>query len=812
KVATIPLPDGKVLRVLGERLKEKARFLSAKAASDKKQEEIVVVRDFPEVFPDDLSGLPPIREIEFQIELTPGATPVAKSPYRLAPLNWRSCRDNSRNSKTKVSFDQVLRLGERRSGYHQLRVHEDDIPKTAFRTLYGHFEFTVMPFGLTNVPAVFMDLMNRVCRPYLDRFVIVFIDDILIYSKTQEEHVELLRHVINGNGIHVDPSKIEAVKNWKTPRTPILKELAFQTLKDKLCNAPILALPDGPKDFVTLEDMLRACVLDFGGSWDVHLPLVEFSYNDSYHSSVRYAPFEALYGRKCCLPIMWAEVREGQLIGPDLVQETTEKISQIKDILKAARDRQKSVVRFEKKVKLASRFVRPFEIIEKVGPMAYRLDFPEELNGVHDTFHVSNLKKCLPDLTLPVPLDEIRVDVKLNFLEEPVEILEREFKKLKRSRIAIVKVRWNSKRGPEFTWEREDQMKLKYPHLFSDIGWVCLPSVVRLLDRMVSFYPVVYLIIGAAWVAYPKFVLRCDTLEDYSIFDFLRDDGAVVEMNNLDTTIQVSPIPTTRIHKDHHIDQVIRDLQSATQTRKMLKNLKEHGFVSTIQQRTNHKDLQNCLFACFLSQEEPKKVIYALKDPSWIEAMQEELLQFKLQEVWTLVDLPNGKRAIGFKWVFRNKKDERGIMIRNKARLVAQGYTQEEGIDYDEIEEEVYVCQPLDLISKTVLLERGYTRLKKALYELLQRLLGLVENLSKYLLDNEVSEVLIAKSTPMETQKPLLKDEDGEEVDVHMYRSMIDSLMYLTSSRPNIMFAVCACARYQVNPKVSQLYAVKKDF
>ncbi|GJX54690.1 putative reverse transcriptase domain-containing protein [Tanacetum coccineum] len=220
---------------------------------------------------------------------------------------------------------------------------------------------------------------------------------------------------------------------------------------------------------------------------------IEFSYNNSYHSSVRCASFEALYGRKCRSPIMWAEVGEGQLIGPELVQETTEKISQIKDRLKAARDRQKSyadkrrkplefsvgdyvllkvspwkgVVRFGKKGKLAPRFVGPFEIIEKVGLVAYRLRLPEELNGVHDTFHVSNLKKCLADPTLQVPLDEIQVDAKLNFVEEPVEILEREFKKLKRSRIAIVKVRWNSKRGPEFTWEREDQMKLKYPHLFS---------------------------------------------------------------------------------------------------------------------------------------------------------------------------------------------------------------------------------------------------------------------------------------------------------------------------------------------------------
>ncbi|GJU96942.1 putative reverse transcriptase domain-containing protein [Tanacetum coccineum] len=218
----------------------------------------------------------------------------------------------------------------------------------------------------------------------------------------------------------------------------------------------------------TLEDMLRACVLDFGGSWDVHLPLVDFLYNNSYHSSVRCAPFEALYGRKCRSPIMLAEVGEGQLKGSELVQETTEKISQIKDRLKVARDRQKSyvdkrrkplefsvgdyvllkvspwkgVVRFGKKGKLAPRFVGSFEIIEKVCFVAYRLDLPEELN----------------------------VDAKLNFMEEPVEILEREFKKLKRGRIAIVKVQWNSKRGPEFTWEREDQMRLKYPHLFSDVN------------------------------------------------------------------------------------------------------------------------------------------------------------------------------------------------------------------------------------------------------------------------------------------------------------------------------------------------------
>ncbi|GJX35768.1 putative reverse transcriptase domain-containing protein [Tanacetum coccineum] len=192
--------------------------------------------------------------------------------------------------------------------------------------------------------------------------------------------------------------------------------------------------------------MLRAYVLDFRGSWDVHLLLVEFSYNNIYHSSVRCAPFEALYGRKCCSPIIWAKVGEGQLIRPELVQETIEKISQIKVRLKAVRDLQKSysdkrrkplefsigdyvllkvspwkgVVRFGKKGKLAPRFVGPFKIIKKVDPVAYRLDLLEELNGVHDTFYVSDLKRYLADPTLQVHLDEIRVDAKLNFVEELV--------------------------------------------------------------------------------------------------------------------------------------------------------------------------------------------------------------------------------------------------------------------------------------------------------------------------------------------------------------------------------------------------------
>ncbi|GKB45029.1 putative reverse transcriptase domain-containing protein [Tanacetum coccineum] len=244
----------------------------------------------------------------------------------------------------------------------------------------------------------------------------------------------------------------------------------------------------------TLEDMLRACVIDFGNGWDNHLPLIEFSYNNSYHTSIKAAPFEALYGRKCRSPVCWAEVGEAQLTRPEIIHETTEKIFKIRDRMQAARDRQKSyadkrrrplefevgdkvmlkvapwkgVVRFGKRGKLNPRYIGPFRIIERIGPVAYRLELPQELSRVHNVFHVCNLKKCLSDDTLVIPLEEIQLDDKLNFVEEPVEIMDREVKQLKRSRIPIVKVRWNARRGPECTWEREDEFKSKYPYLFAN--------------------------------------------------------------------------------------------------------------------------------------------------------------------------------------------------------------------------------------------------------------------------------------------------------------------------------------------------------
>ncbi|GJS64432.1 putative reverse transcriptase domain-containing protein [Tanacetum coccineum] len=245
----------------------------------------------------------------------------------------------------------------------------------------------------------------------------------------------------------------------------------------------------------TLKDMLRACVIDFGKGWEKLLPLVEFSYNNSYHASIKVAPFEALYGRKCRSLVCWAKVGDVQLTGPEIIHETTEKIVQIRQRLQAAIDRQRSyankrrkplefqvrdrvmlkvsphkgVIRFGKRGKLNPRYIGPFKILERIGPVEYKLELPEELTNVHSTFHISNLKKCLSDESLVIPMKELRLDDTLNFVEEPVEIMDREVKQLKQSRISIVKVRWNSKRGPDITWEREDQIRAKYPHLFSNI-------------------------------------------------------------------------------------------------------------------------------------------------------------------------------------------------------------------------------------------------------------------------------------------------------------------------------------------------------
>ncbi|KAD7478106.1 hypothetical protein E3N88_01242 [Mikania micrantha] len=920
-------------------------YVIDKEINVKELEDVPVVCNFSDIFPEDLPGIPPDREIEFQIDVVPGAQPVAKAPYRLAPTEmkelmtqlqdlldkgfirpsvspWgapvlfvkkkdgsmRMCIDYRELNKLTIKnkyplpriddlFDQLQGASwfskiDLRSGYHQLKVREQDIPKTAFRTRYGHYEFLVMSFGLTNAPAAFMDLMNRVCRPMLDRSVIVFIDDILIYSKSEGDHachirevlemlrreklyakfskcafwlreVQFLGHVISPEGIMVDPAKVEAVMKWNPPKTPTevrsflgLADPSFEELKKRLTEAPILALPDGNEDMVvysdasylglgcvlmqrgkviayasrqlktheanypthdlelaavvfalkiwrhylygvkctiytdhkslkyffeqkdlnmrqrrwlellkdydceilyhpgkanvvadalsrktehpairvksyslvitpdflnelkdaqkeglkeenvgferifgqvksleenefgikirfgrmwvprngdirsrildeahksrysihpgatkmyqdlrkdywwpgmkfnvmqyvnkcltcaqvkaehqkpygyvqplevpewkwehitmdfitklpltakrhdtiwvivdrltksahflpiretytseklselfvkeiitrhgvpvsivsdrdtrfvsrfwkrfhesmgtrlnistayhpqtdgqsertiqTLEDMLRACIIDFGGSWDDHLPLVEFSYNNSYHASIGMPPYEALYGRRCRTPVCWGGVGQKEVGSKAAVLDLTEKLQLVKARMKAAQDRQKSyadkrrrpiefevgdqvllkvspwkgVIRFRKRGKLSPRFIGPFRIMARVGKVAYRLDLPDELSGIHPTFHVSHLRKCLADDVAYVPLNDIEVDERLNYIEEPVAIVDTKEKQLRNKTIRQVKVQWKHRKGSEATWETEDEMKRLYPYLF----------------------------------------------------------------------------------------------------------------------------------------------------------------------------------------------------------------------------------------------------------------------------------------------------------------------------------------------------------
>nr|GEV11570.1 putative reverse transcriptase domain-containing protein [Tanacetum cinerariifolium] len=490
KVVEIPIKEGGILRVRRERTWRDAKALMNTKVDEPRISGIPMVRDFTDVFPEDLLGLPPQRQVEFRIDLVPRATPVAK---------------------------------------------------------YVHFEITAMSFGLNNAPAVFMDLMNQVCKPYLDKFVIVFIDDIPIYSKMKKEHeVHLklvleslkkaklyakfskygieyfvvyydasnqglccvlmqrgksviytyhksLQHIFDQKVLNIcqrrwiqlfsdyeceiryHPSKANVVadalsrKERVKPRHVRAMAMTIQSeVKEMILIAhrkedgslyfmaniwvPLVGdvrMTDGQCESTiqTLEDMLRVCVIDFGGSWDVYLSLAKFSYNNSYHSSIRCASFEDLYDRKCRSPVLWAEIGEGSLIGPELVPETTDKVVLIKENLKAVRDRQKS---YADKRRKPLEFEVGDQILLKVLPWkGVVLRLPEELNSVHDTFHVSNLKKCLANANLHVPLDEIKVDKTLCFVEEPVEITNQEIKKLKRRKIVLVKVRWNSKRGLE---------------------------------------------------------------------------------------------------------------------------------------------------------------------------------------------------------------------------------------------------------------------------------------------------------------------------------------------------------------------------
>ncbi|KAJ9561582.1 hypothetical protein OSB04_006742 [Centaurea solstitialis] len=455
-----------------------------KKPETKKLEDILVVRNYPEVFPDELPGLPPTKQIEFRIDLIPGAAHVAKAPYRLAPAEMQELSsqiqgvlDKGFIQPSSSPWRAPVLFVKKKDGLLRMCIDYRELNKLTIKNRYPLLRIDDLfdllqgaSFFSKIDQAVIMDLMNRICRPYLDKFVIVFIDDILIYSQSKEEHeqhlkvvLELLRnqklyakfskyefwtrevrflgHVVGKIGIHVDSVKIKEIhrrflKNRTTSdyADPKRQEDAFQLLKQKLCNAPVLTLPQGTEDFVVYCDAScqeLECVLmqrdkvkaenqkSLGFLRQPEIP----QWNNSYHTSIQCAPYEPLYGRKCRSPLSWVEIGDSQLTGPELIQETTNKISVIKDRLKAATDR---LVRFGKRGKLSPRYVGPFEIIERLSPVAYKLRLPEEMSEIHNTFHVSNLKMCITDESQAIPLEEVFVDKTLCFVEEAIEILHKE--------------------------------------------------------------------------------------------------------------------------------------------------------------------------------------------------------------------------------------------------------------------------------------------------------------------------------------------------------------------------------------------------
>nr|GEY81699.1 putative reverse transcriptase domain-containing protein [Tanacetum cinerariifolium] len=499
-------------------------------SKEKRLKDALIVRDFPEEIPKDFSGI--------------STDPTSKISNQLG--TWCCTRSTGTLSTGAFQKERLVGTAERA----EEKEHEEHL-KAILELLKKeelYAKFSKCEFWIPKVQ--FLGHMIDRLAGYYRRFIEGF-------SKIAKPMTKLTQKKV----------KFE----WGDKQ-----EAAFQLLKQKLCSALILALPEGREDFIvycdasnkglgamlmqkekvilyasrqlkiheknytthdlelgvvvfalkiwrhylygtkctrldvstayhpktdgqsertiqTLKDMLRACAIDFGKGWVNHLPLVEFLYDNSYHATIKAAPFEALYGRKCRSPVCWTKVGEAQILGPELIQETAEKIVQIKQRMQADRNQQKSyadlkrkpmefqvgdkvmlkvspwkgVVRFGKRGTLNPRYVGPFKVLERIGDVAHKLDLPEELSRFHNTFHVSNLKKCHTDEPLAVSLDGLHFDDKLHFVEGPVEIVDREVKWLKRSRIPLVKVRWKSKRGPEFTWEREDQFRKKYPRLFA---------------------------------------------------------------------------------------------------------------------------------------------------------------------------------------------------------------------------------------------------------------------------------------------------------------------------------------------------------
>ncbi|GJY25180.1 putative reverse transcriptase domain-containing protein [Tanacetum coccineum] len=380
---------------LAQVIEKKAEYKS----EEKRIKNVQTVQDFLKFFPEDLPGLrdnsSPRGALVLFVKKKYGSFWMCID-YR--ELNKLIVKNRYPLLRIDDLFDQlqgssVYSKIDLRSGYHQLRFCEDDIPKTAFRTHYGHYEFQVMPFGLTNTPAVFMDLMNRVCKLYLDKFMIVFIDDIMIYSKSKEdheEHLKLILELLKNEELYAKFSKCEF---WLQKEIYSVEKLIRQYLKEVILRHEVAIsiisdLDSSERTIQTLEDMLRASMIDFGKGWDRHLPLVESLYNNSYYTSIKATLFE----------IRIEAARDRQKSYADMRRKPLE--FQVGDKVMLKVSPWKGVIRFGKQGNLNPRYIGPFKILAKVGTVAYQLELPEQLSRVHNTFHMSNLKKCLSDTSM----------------------------------------------------------------------------------------------------------------------------------------------------------------------------------------------------------------------------------------------------------------------------------------------------------------------------------------------------------------------------------------------------------------------------
>nr|GEU96121.1 hypothetical protein [Tanacetum cinerariifolium] len=446
-------------------------------SKEKRLEDVLIVREFPKVFPKDLPRLPPTRQVEFQIDLVLGATPVARASYRLAPAKMQELSTQlpelsdtgfikpssspwgapvlfvKKKDRSFWMWSKVYSKIDLISGYHQIRVRKEDISKTAFRTRYGHYKFQVMPFGLTNAP------QSREEHDGQLRLILKLLKEEELYAKFSKcefwlSKVQFLGHVTDKEGIHVDPAKIESIEDRASPKTPTEIQAAFQSLKQKLYSAPILALPKGSENFVVYCDAMHKGLGAVFMKNEKFIAYESRQIKESHKSKYFIHPgFVKMY--QDLKKLYW---------WPNIKVEIATYVSKCLTSIKVKIEYQKPSVSkhgvpvsiiFDRDGKVTSHF---WKTLNK--SLGTRLD-------MSTAYHTQTNGQS--ERTIHTLEDMLRACV-LDFGKEPVEIIDREVKRLKQSHIPIVKVRWNSKRGPEFTWEREDQMQKKYPYLFPNFA------------------------------------------------------------------------------------------------------------------------------------------------------------------------------------------------------------------------------------------------------------------------------------------------------------------------------------------------------